>query len=69
MRTAIFVALILATTLMAGCTAKEEAPPATLPPTEAPLEDIPQVGEVSQEELPTEPDFELNETVDLGSLL
>ncbi len=70
MRTSIFMVLILAIALMAGCTAKEEPLTTTAPPaTEAPIEDIPLVEEVSQEDLPAEPDFELNDTVDLGSLL
>ncbi len=60
---------------VSGCVSKPQEAPSTLPAatTPAPAEEvgdeIPDVGEVPEEELTPEPDLEVNDTVDLGSLL
>jgi hypothetical protein len=62
--------------LVSGCVSKIEEVPLTLQPvttTQAPAEEvgdeIPDVAEVPEEELIQEPDLEINDTIDLGSLL
>lgn len=63
--------------IIGGCITRETPQPVTTPPptTEAPIpaEEIPEISpqltEVPPEELIEEPDFEVNETVDLGSIL
>jgi hypothetical protein len=62
--------------LVSGCVSKIEEVPSTLQPvttTQAPAEEagdeIPDVAEVPEEELIQEPDLEINDTIDLGSLL
>ena len=57
---------------VSGCVSKSEGPSApleTTAPSEEVGNEIPDVGEVTEEELTPEVDLELNDTVDLGSLL
>ena len=67
-----FLAVLVLGVLASGCISKPEEVPSTLQPvttTPAPADEIPDVAEVPEEELIQEPDLEINDTVDLGSLL
>jgi hypothetical protein len=69
MRHGLFLALLILGFLASGCVSKPsdgQAPPA---PAEDGLEELPEVGEVTEDELTPEPDLDINDTVDLGSLL
>ncbi len=77
------VVLVVLSAIVSGCVSKPQEDHSTTVPsvtttTLAPAEDvgedatddeIPDVAEVSEEELIEEPDLEINDTVDLGSLL
>lgn len=71
----LFLAMLVLGVLVSGCISITREVPSTLPPatTPAPAEevgdDIPDVAEVPEEELIQEPDLEINDTIDLGSLL
>ncbi|MEE8167428.1 MAG: hypothetical protein V3T58_00980 [Candidatus Hydrothermarchaeales archaeon] len=70
----ILLVLLVVGALLSGCVSKKPAAPTTTQPpiTEAPEaleESFPDVTAPTEEIEITEPDFELNETVDLGSIL
>lgn len=70
----LLLTVLLLGVFVSGCVSKLEGPSTTAPSeTVAPVEEvgdeIPTVGEVTEEELTPEPDLDVNDTVDLGSLL
>lgn len=71
----LLLTVLLVGVFVSGCVSKPQEAPPTLPAaaTPAPAEEvgdeIPDVGEVPEEELTPEPDLDINDTVDLGSLL
>ena len=71
----VLLMVLVLSALVAGCVSKPQEGPSTVPPatTQAPAEEagdeIPDVAEVPEEELIQEPDLEVNDTIDLGSLL
>ena len=68
-----FLALLILSGLASGCISKSQESPAPQAPSEETIEEIgdeiPDVAEVTEEELTPEPDLDVNDTVDLGSLL
>lgn len=69
----LFLVVLVLSALSSGCVSKPQddssATTTTLAPAEEAGDDIPDVAEVPEDELIQEPDLEINETVDLGSLL
>lgn len=62
--------LLILSMLVSGCVSKPQetqAPPDAVD--DEGIEELPEVGEVTEEELTPEPDLDINDTVDLGSLL
>ena len=74
MRYGLFLALLLLVGLVSGCVSRDGEEPSTPVETETPVTEetdgeIPNVEEVTEEDLAPEVDLEINDTVDLGSLL
>lgn len=73
MRPILILALLLMSTLLSGCVSKPQetqAPPTPEAVTgDEVVDELPDIGEVTEEELTPEPDLDINDTVDLGSLL
>jgi hypothetical protein len=64
--------LLILSTLLSGCVSKpqvSQAPSDTIGDAGDGIEELPEIGDVTEEELTPEVDLEINDTVDLGSLL
>jgi hypothetical protein len=75
-KAALILGLLMVLAIFGGCTAKKAGPPQQTAapsgggiPTIAEEETIPDVTVISEEELIEEPDFDMDETVNLGDLL
>ena len=58
--------------IVSGCVSKpqeSQAPPDAVADAAEDTEELPDIGDVTEEELTPEPDLDINDTVDLGSLL
>lgn len=58
--------------IVSGCVSKPQetqAPPDAVEDAAEDIEELPDIGDVTEEELTPEPDLDINDTVDLGSLL
>ena len=66
----IFLALLILG-LVSGCVSKtqETQAPTDVTDTDEGTEELPDIGDVTEEELAPEVDLDINDTVDLGSLL
>ncbi|MEE8402513.1 MAG: hypothetical protein V3R93_02035 [Candidatus Hydrothermarchaeaceae archaeon] len=73
MKLKLFLVVLVLSAFASGCVSKPQddssATTTTLAAAEEAGGDIPDVAEVPEDELIEEPDLEINETVDLGSLL
>lgn len=68
----VFLALLILSFLASGCISKPQdgqAPPTPDDGTDEAVEELPDIGEVTEEDLAPEVDLDVNDTVDLGSLL
>jgi hypothetical protein len=66
----LFLALLILSVLVSGCISKPQetqAPPDAVD--DEGIEELPVIEDVTEEELAPEVDLEINDTVDLGSLL
>ncbi len=65
--------LLILSMLVSGCVSKSQETQAPLDvvddATDEGIEELPDIGDVTEEELTPEPDLDINDTVDLGSLL
>jgi hypothetical protein len=73
-RQGLILALLILSGLAIGCISKPQESPAPTAPAEDETsgevgDEIPDVAEVTEDELTPEPDLSINDTVDLGSLL